>query len=69
MRRFAIVTAAVLIAVPAAGCGSDDEESTSALEETASAEEVTLTADDISETEKSFELSATPSAETNSTRS
>jgi len=29
MRRFAIVTvAAVLIAVPVAGCGSDDEEST-----------------------------------------
>jgi len=28
MRRFAIVTAAaVLIAVPVAGCGSDDEES------------------------------------------
>ncbi len=65
MRRFAIVTAAaVLIAVPVAGCGSDDEESSSAPEETASVEEVTLTADDISETEKTFELSATPTAET-----
>ena len=65
MRRFAIVTAAaVLIAVPVAGCGSDDEES--ATEEAASVEEVTLTADDISETEKTFELSATPTAETTS---
>ena len=65
MRRFAIVTAtAVLIAVPVAGCGSDDEES--ATEEAASVEEVTLTAGDISETEKTFELSATPTAETTS---
>jgi len=63
MRRFAIVTAAaVLIAVPVAGCGSDDDESTT--EEAASVEEVTLTADDISETEKTFVLSATPTAET-----
>ena len=63
MRRFAIVTAAaVLIAVPVAGCGSDDDESTT--EEAASVEEVTLTAGDISETEKTFELSATPTAET-----
>jgi len=65
MRRFAIVTAAaVLIAVPVAGCGSDDDES--ATEEAASVEEVTLKADDISETEKTFELSATPTAETTS---
>ena len=66
MRRFAIVTAAaVLIAVPVAGCGSDDDESTTE-DAAASVEEVTLTADDISETEKTFELSATPTAETTS---
>lgn len=62
MRRFATATAAAaLIAIAAAGCGSDDDESTT---ETASAVEVTLTADDISATEKTFELSATPTAET-----
>lgn len=66
MRRLVLAVAvAMLIAVPA-GCGSDDDESSGAEDEAAAVEEVTLTADDISETEKTFELSATPTPETTS---
>jgi hypothetical protein len=66
MRLSALTTAAVLAAGIAA-CGGDDDDDESAAttetttEETASAEEVTLTAD-----EYTFELSATPTAETKS---
>jgi len=61
MRLIAIAVAAVAMVVIPAGCGSDDDETTSAAEPVT---EVTLTADDVSETEKTFELSATPTAET-----
>jgi uncharacterized cupredoxin-like copper-binding protein len=64
MKRFALAVAAVMLFAIPTGCGSDDDdEGTSVAESTT---EVTLTADDISETEKTFELSATPTAETKS---
>jgi uncharacterized cupredoxin-like copper-binding protein len=63
MKRFALAVAAVMLFAIPTGCGSDDDEGTSVAE---SPTEVTLTADDISETEKTFEPSATPTAETKS---
>jgi len=62
----AAIVAALVLGLGVAACGDDDEETTSAAEETASVEEVTVTADDVSATEKTFELSATPTAETKS---
>lgn len=61
----AALTLALTAAVFAVGCGDDEDEgSGDSAAGTESVQEVTLTADDASETEKSFELSATPSAET-----
>ena len=58
--RLALAPAVALaLAFGAGACGEDDEEDSAATEESASAEQVTVTA-----TEYDFELSATPSAET-----
>ena len=49
----------------AAGCGDDEDEGAGeSAASTESVQEVTVTADDVSETEKTFELSATPTEET-----
>jgi hypothetical protein len=67
--RLAAITASLALAAGIAACGGDDdEEATPAGEETASAEEVIVTADDPSATEKTFDLSATPTAETQTVR-
>jgi plastocyanin len=63
-RRIPVALAALALGLGVAACGDDEEEGTdeAATEETtASAEEVTLTA-----TEYEFDLSATPTAETQS---
>lgn len=63
-RKFASLAIAGALAFGVAACGDDDEgssESEATTEEAASSEEVTLTA-----TEYDFELSATPTAETQS---
>ncbi|MGH2951350.1 MAG: hypothetical protein ACRDKX_04825 [Solirubrobacterales bacterium] len=56
-----LVVSAIAASFALVACGDDDDDDgeTTAAEETASAEEVTVTAD-----EYSFELSATPTAET-----
>jgi plastocyanin len=62
-RRIPVALAALALGLGVAACGDDEDEGTdeAATEETASAEEVTLTA-----TEYEFDLSATPTAETES---
>ncbi|MDX6588519.1 MAG: hypothetical protein QOI31_2992 [Solirubrobacterales bacterium] len=64
-RAFASIAIAGALAFGVAACGDDDDEgsegSESTTEETASAEEVTVTA-----TEYEFDLSATPTADTQS---
>jgi hypothetical protein len=57
--RGVAATLAVSLGLFVAACGDDSDESSSGAEESASAEEVTLTAD-----EYTFDLSATPTAET-----
>jgi hypothetical protein len=61
----AVLALALTAAVFATGCGDDEDEGSSdSAESTESVQEITLTADDVSETEKTFELSATPTPET-----
>jgi hypothetical protein len=56
---------ALTAAVFAVGCGDDEDEgSEESAATTESVQEVTVTADDVSETEKTFELSGTPTEET-----
>ena len=66
-RRTAVLAALIALSLFAVACGDDDEESGSGSEETTQtesggAETVTLTADDTPE--YTFDLSATPTAET-----
>jgi uncharacterized cupredoxin-like copper-binding protein len=68
-RRLAAVTVALALAFGAVACGDDDDDdggdtAARTTEETADATEVTVTADEVSQNEFSFELSATPTAET-----
>jgi hypothetical protein len=67
MRPLAAVAAIAALSLTAAACGDDDEGSTTAGDDTASAEEVTLTANDVNAPDEyTFDLSATPTAETKS---
>ena len=57
MRSRSILTASIIGAIAAVGCGGDDEEETTAAEDAGGGQEITVTAD-----EYTFELSGTPAA-------
>jgi plastocyanin len=67
-RRAIAVLAALTLALGAAACGDDNDDGdggeTTAAETEADTTEVTVTADEVSPDEYTFELSATPTAET-----
>jgi hypothetical protein len=72
-RRAIAVIAALTLAVGGVACGGDDDDdggdttaAEATTETTADATEVTVTADEVSPNEFTFELSATPTAETES---
>jgi hypothetical protein len=64
LKRTVTILSTALLVAALAGCGEDDEESSDAAAPEAAVEEVTLTADD--RDGYTFELSATPTAETKS---